>query len=90
MGDDNNANMKSSRSASTRNTRRVRRLGSDSSDNSDDLDSSNMDSARAEKCTRRRHLKPLSSTLLDGSVHYVANKTLFNVSSSSDSESSLK
>lgn len=82
--------MKPTRSAFTKNTRRIRILESDTSDNSDDHDSSNLDSTRVEHFTRRRHQKPLSSSLSDESVHIVADRTLFNVSYSSDSESSQK
>lgn len=93
--------MKSSRSASTQNKRRVRRSRSESSEDSDDVDFSNLDSARAEKCIRHRHLSSQSSSKFstkldtstlsstnDESVLIKADKTLFRVSDSSDSESS--
>ncbi|VVC40113.1 Hypothetical protein CINCED_3A018495 [Cinara cedri] len=87
--------MKSSRSALTRNARKTRRLLSDSSDDSDNQDSSYTDSTRAEKFTRRRHLKPLSSTKVDITlsstneepVHIRPDRTLFRLSDSSDLQS---
>lgn len=88
--------MKSSRSQSTKNTRRnARRLISESSDDSDGRISSNseMDSARAEKVFSLRNPKSSTSNLnisLNTSVHIQAERTLFRLSDTSDSESSQR
>lgn len=84
--------MKSSRSSSSQNTRRnAPRLISESSDDASDRDSSNtlMDSARAEKIFSRRRLQKFTSNLNnknDESIDIQADKTLFRVSDTSDSE----
>lgn len=86
--------MKSSRSASTQNIRRnARRIISESSDDDSGRDASktHMDSARAEKIFSRRRLQKSSSNLdnkNDESIYIQAERTLFRVSDTSDSESS--
>lgn len=86
--------MKSSRSSSSQNTRRnAPRLISESSDDASDRESSNtlMDSARAEKLFSRRRLQKSTSNLENKnneSSDILAEKTLFRVSDTSDSESS--
>lgn len=89
--------MKSSRSSSSQNSRRnAPRLISESSDDVSDEDSSNtfMDSARAEKIFSRRRLQKSTSNLdneNDKSIDiqgFQAERTLFRVSDTSDSESS--
>lgn len=83
--------MKSSRSQSTKNTRRnARRLISESSDDSDGRISSNseMDSARAEKVFSLRSSKSSTSNLnISINTSVQAERTLFRLSDTSDSES---
>lgn len=88
--------MKSSRSQSTKSSRRnARRLISESSDNSDGIISSNeeMDSARAEKIfSRRRRPNSISNINIstNTSINIPAERTLFRLSDTSDSESSQR
>lgn len=86
--------MKSSRSSSSQNARRnAPRLISESSDDTSDRDSANtlMDSAQAEKLFSRRRLQKTTSNLdnnNDESINIKAERTLFRLSDSSNSESS--